>query len=207
MSTTRLLHVTLGPLCSVLNTPASECLSPGAETPAKDPHPLMRFCAPPATSPFEFGQTQVYLTWQLPSLTFLKSSTVYTSSGLPALFHAGAAHGVQRARELLLDEPLLAVSREQRYCVPGRNQASQPKSGTNHLPASSSLNVHCASACPAIHHLPPWWRTGRGPNRHAVPVMPKRERARHRFGLANAHQNALSKLRTRSRVVPTSQCS
>lgn len=167
----------------------------------------MRFCAPPATSPFEFGQTQVYLTWQLPSLTFLRPTTVYTSSGLPAFFHAGAAHGVQRARELLLDNTLHTVSREHRCCVPDRSQASQPRSGTNRLPASSLLSVHRASAYPAIHHLPPWWRTGRGPNRHAVPAMPKRERARHRFGLANTHQNILSKPRTRSRVVPTTQCS
>lgn len=41
--------------------------------------------------------SQVFLAWHLPLLGFLSPSAVCSSTVLPALFHAGATHGVQRA--------------------------------------------------------------------------------------------------------------
>jgi len=46
----------------------------------------------------ESGRSRVYLTRHLPPASFLSSSTVCASADSPALFHAGAAHGVSRTR-------------------------------------------------------------------------------------------------------------
>jgi hypothetical protein len=46
----------------------------------------------------ESGLSRVYLTRHLPPSSFLSSSTVCASADSPALFHAGAAHGVSRTR-------------------------------------------------------------------------------------------------------------
>jgi hypothetical protein len=45
-----------------------------------------------------FGFSRVYLTRHLPPASFLSSSTACASADSPALFHAGAAHGVSRTR-------------------------------------------------------------------------------------------------------------
>lgn len=45
-----------------------------------------------------FGLSRAYHTRHLPPSSFLSSSTACASADLPALFHAGAVHGVSRAR-------------------------------------------------------------------------------------------------------------
>jgi hypothetical protein len=61
--------------------------------PSNSPAPLVRFSAPLATSPFDAVSREE----SQPPSTFLRSSAVCTSTSLPALFHAGATHGIQRA--------------------------------------------------------------------------------------------------------------
>lgn len=59
--------------------------------------------------------TRVYLPRHLPPLTFSRPSTVFSSFGLLALFHASVVHGVQRAAVTLTRQP-----RARRGRFPGR---------------------------------------------------------------------------------------
>jgi hypothetical protein len=66
---------------------------PEGRTPSNSPAPPVRFSAPSATSQFDAVSREE----SQPPTTFLRSSAVCTSTSLPALFHAGATHGIQRA--------------------------------------------------------------------------------------------------------------
>jgi len=63
-------------------------------------------CAPSATSVLEARFSRSCLLRHLPTSGFLTLLPVYVFQNLPALFHAGAAHGVDPSGRLPLTEPL-----------------------------------------------------------------------------------------------------
>jgi hypothetical protein len=63
-------------------------------------------CPPPATSALEARSSRSCLLRHLPASGFLTLLPAYVFQNLPALFHAGAAHGVLPSGRFPLTEPL-----------------------------------------------------------------------------------------------------
>jgi hypothetical protein len=84
------LTSTLLPLVSLLSPSKNSCLCSAAQGDSASPG----VCSPSALSATEARSTQACLTWHLPPPGFLTLLTAYFLRYLPALFHAGHAHGV-----------------------------------------------------------------------------------------------------------------